>query len=86
MKNAPVIGFWEANGVEIWPFPFRSVPFQITFHPIKIWAGPGHIWLVPIRSVKSPGRGRAGVGRQAGQGSGRQTGSDLFDLSKRPKL
>ena len=22
MQNALVIGFWEANGVEIWPFPF----------------------------------------------------------------
>ena len=21
MQNAPVVGFWEANGVEIWPFP-----------------------------------------------------------------
>ena len=28
MQNALVIGFWEANGVEIWPFPFRSVPFR----------------------------------------------------------
>ena len=28
MKIALVIGFWEANGVEIWPFPFRSVPFR----------------------------------------------------------
>ena len=28
MKIALVIGFWQANGVEIWPFPFRSVPFR----------------------------------------------------------
>ena len=28
MKIARVMGFWQANGVEIWPFPFRSVPIR----------------------------------------------------------
>ena len=24
----PIESFWKANGVEIWPFPFRSLPFR----------------------------------------------------------
>ena len=31
MKIALVVDFWEATGVEIWPFPFRSVPFYELF-------------------------------------------------------
>ena len=33
MKNALVIGFWEANGVEIWSFPFpkQGVARKLSF-------------------------------------------------------